>query len=137
VSETGAWRIIRNRLGTATGASAYFAGRVYPVVLPQGVKLPAATYQVVSAPREHAMGADPGTVHALVQVDVYADSYISTASGRRRVVDAVSRFAGTASGVTVHDVFLDNERDAFVDQLEDGRRTVWRRPLDFRVHYEE
>jgi len=137
MADTGAWRIIRNRLTTATGADAYFDGRVYPVMLPQNAKLPAATYQVVTAPREHAMGADPGSVHARVQVDVYAESYLGTASGRKRATDALSRFAGTASGVTVHDIYIDNERDAFIDQLEDGRRKVWRRPLDFLVHYEE
>lgn len=137
MAETGAWRIVRNRLSIATGAGAYLDGRVYPVALPQKAKLPAATYQVITAEREHAMGADPGTVHARVQVDIYADSYISTASGRKRVKDAMSRFSGTASGVEVHDVYLDSERDAFIDQLEDGARTVWRRSLDFMLHYEE
>lgn len=140
MTEVGAWRIVRNRLTSPgpTGAAAYTSDRVHPVVLPKDAMLPAVTYQVITAPREHAFGTrNEGTVHARVQFDIYASSYLGTASGRKRIADALDRFAGTASGVVVHDVFIENERETFVDQLEDGRRTVWRRSIDYMVHYEE
>lgn len=131
------WEIVRNRLTLATGNSAYAAGRVYPVVLKQDTELPAETYQVITSVREHAMGADPGHVHARVQIDIYDRTYAGTASGGRHVRDALSRYNGTATGVVVQDVFVDNERDSFVENLEDADRRVWRRTLDFMIHFEE
>jgi len=132
-----AYAVVVNRLTSSSGNAAYCGSRVYPHNLPQNPILPSETYQVISAPREHAMGIDPGTVHARVQVDIYDSTYLGTVSGGKRVRDALSRWSGTATGVTVHDVFIDNERDAFVEQLVGGDRTAWRRSLDFIIHYEE
>ncbi len=125
------------RLTTTTGNVAYCASRVYPLVLPQDPTLPAETFQVISAQREHLMGGDPGEVHARVQVDIYDSTYAGTASGAKWVMESIDRFCGTASGVQVFDIFFDNEREAFVDKLEGADRRVWRRILDFQMHYKE
>lgn len=85
------------RLTTATSTvTAYCNSRVYPSVLPQDPVLPAITYQVIDRSRTHAMGSDPGDVHALVQVDVYDETYLGTASGARKVRNELSRFQGRA-----------------------------------------
>lgn len=129
--------VVVSRLETATGSSSYSGDRVYPVILPQDAALPAFTYQVITAPREHAMSVDEGTVHARVQVDVYDTTYLGTASGGKHARDALNRFRGTATGITVHEILLDNERDAFEDKLEGSERRVWRRSMDYLVHYVE
>ena len=125
------------RLQTATGSVAYCSQRIYPARLPQDPQLPAMTYQVISAPREHAMGSDPGHVHARVQVDIYDKTYLGTVSGGKWVREALSRWGGTASGVIVFQSFLDNEIDAYEQTLEGADRRVWRRTLDFIIHYQE
>lgn len=135
--QKGAWAVVEKRLTTATAAVAYASSRVYPLRLPQRPTLPAYVYQLVSAEREHAMGGDEGTVHARVQVDVYDETFLGTASGGKHARDALSRFAGTATGIRVYDVYVAGEREAFEEQLEDARRRVWRRPIDFVVHYVE
>jgi len=122
----------------ATGNVAYCNSRVYPGRLPQNATLPAEVYQIISVNREHAMNADPGHARARLQVDIYDDTYLGTASGSGHVRSALSRFSGTTTGgVHVFDIFTDNERDALPVQLEDGGRTVWRRSLDFIAHYQE
>ena len=132
-----AWQAVFDRLTTATGPLAYADGRVYPLRLTQRTPLPAYTFQVITTDREHAMGADPGHVHARVQVDVYDNDYRGTASGSRHARTALSRFRGTATGLVVDDVFVDNEREAFEEDLEDAERVMWRRTLDFIIHYRE
>lgn len=128
---------VLHRLTTATGNVAYCASRVYPARLPQDPILPAETYQVVSAVREHAMVSDPGDVHARVQIDIYDSTYLGTVTGGKWVREALSRWGGTATGVVVQQCFLDNEIDAYEQTLEGADRTVWRRTLDFTVHYRE
>ena len=133
----GAHLPVLELLENTGGNSAYCSKRVFPVVLPQNVTLPAETFQIISAPREHAMGTDPGTVHARVQVDIYDSTYLGTVSGGKHVRTAMSRYTGTPADVTVHAVFVDNEREAYLESLEGGKRKAWRRTLDFIMHYEE
>jgi len=132
-----AWKPMVKRLTTVTGAVAWGGSRVYPSVLPQNPTLPAYVYQQISGVREHAMGVDTGDVHARVQLDVYATSYLDTAEGGKHARDALSRWSGTATGTVVQTIFVENEIDGHEEQLEEADRTVWRRTLDFMVHYEE
>jgi len=125
------------RLTTATGNVSYCGNRVYPVLLPQEPVLPAQTYQIISTDREHAMGIDPGHVHARLQVDIYDTTYLGTVSGAKHVREALDRWRGLATGVVVQDIYVAGERDAYVEPLEGGGRTVWRRTMDFILHYEE
>lgn len=134
---TFAGQVVVKRLTTATGAVAYAGSRVYPFRLPQKPTLPAYTYQVLNALREHAMGGDEGTVHARVQVDIYDRSYLGTTDGSKWLREALSRWHGTATGTVVHEVFVDDERDAFEERLEGDERVVWRRSMDLTVHYVE
>lgn len=126
-------RAVEDRLATATAVES----RVYPSRLPQRPTLPAKTYEIIATDREHAMGADPGHVHARIQVDDYAETYDAAASGAADTRTALSRFIGTATGVQIDDVFADDERDLFEDGLEDDRRVVYRKSQDFVVHYRE
>lgn len=137
MAEVAPWRIVRHRLTNATGAVGYAAGRVYPSVLPADPRLPAYTYETISTQREHAMQQEPGHVHARVQVDIYDDAFYGSASGALRAVEALDRYQGMATGIEVHGIFLANERDTVEEDLDDSERTVWRRTLDFMVHYQE
>ena len=56
------------RLSAITG----LGGRVYPMVLPQNVVYPAATFQRITATRYSAFGRDASPVEATIQVDIYS-----------------------------------------------------------------
>ena len=135
MSET--YKVVENRLTTATGMVAYASDRAYPDTLPQNPVLPATTYQVIDVERVHAMGSDPGWVIALVQVDIFDETYLGTAQGGNNVRAALSRWSGTATGVQTDDIFLVGERDAVREELGDAQRRVWRRSMDFRIHHRE
>ena len=119
------------RLVGSTTVTALAGTRIYPT-MPQEPKLPAVTYDLVSAVRESAMTADPGTVHARVQVTSWAQSY-SAASGLCEAVrGATQRWSGTSTGVVVLEMFVINEYTSFDD--ESG---TFAHSLDLQVHYEE
>ena len=130
--------VARSRLTTAPANVANVGSRVWANVARQDPTYPFQVYDIVSTNREHAMGPnDPGHVHARVRVSSYATGRLACQTVAKGAQTAMSRFWGTATGVVVHDVFLDNEFDAFEETLDDGRRRVWRISQDYMVHYEE
>lgn len=97
-------KFIFARLGSTAAGS-----RVYPLKLPQNPTLPAVTYHEISAGKVHAMGQDSNVVRVRVQLDSWAGSYSAVRSLATEVKAALSRFKGSAGGVTVQDVFENNE----------------------------
>ena len=129
---------IRARLNAHAGTLALTKRRVHPLRLPQGTAYPAVRYQVIGAPRTHAMGADTGEVHARVQVDSYAETYDEAQALAKQVRLALSRWDGTAGGVVVDHIFLDGERDMLEPTAEfDGEQGVPGVTQDYIMHYQE
>lgn len=120
------------RLEGSTSVTALAGTRVYPVVLPQEPNLPALTYTLISSVREHAHTADPGTVHARIQVTAWGNTYASASGLSEGVRAATQRWGGTSTGVVVHDVFIENEYAFYDDETGSHAHT-----LDLMVHYEE
>lgn len=132
---------IHARLKAHAGTSALVESRVYPLRLPEGPTYPAIRYQVIGAPRTHLMGdsADASIgVHSRVQVDCFAETYAGVRAVAEQVRLALSRWSGTAGGVTVEVVFLDDERDLDEPTLiHGGEQGVYRVMFDFIAHYED
>lgn len=133
-----AGQAIYAKLIATTGVTDLVGTRIYPLELPQDVTYPAIRYQQVSGPRSHVMGADTGTVDGRFQVDAFATTYSGAKALAAQIRLALSRWGGTAGGVTVEHIFLANEHDRFEsDPLEGGTPGVHRVLLDFIIHYEE
>lgn len=131
------------RLKAHAGTYALVGSRIFPLRLPQGIgseslPYPAVRYQIIGAPRTHVMGQDTGEVHARVQVDCYAEKYRDAHLVSAQVRAALSRWGGTAGGVNVEHIFLDDERDMDEPTHEfEGEKGLYRVMLDFIVHYAE
>lgn len=94
---------------------------------------PYVVYQLISAPREHAMGVDPGMVRARFQLTCWGDTSTSARDAGDQVRLCFSRFRGTLVSVEILDVFVANEQDL-------GREPdtlYFRRFLDFIVWHRE
>lgn len=107
--------------------------RFFPVQFPQNVTYPAIAYQRISTPREFAMGTDPGIAHPRFQLTC-ADK---TRTGAQALADAArkdfSRKRGVFAGVTIQDVFVQNE----VDLPMDDELEVHLVPVDIVIHHVE
>jgi len=109
--------------------------RFYPAdSAPPNATRPYVGYQQISpTDRAHAMGSDPGSVRARIQLTCWGD----TSTNCRDVCDQVracfSRFRGTIASVVIDDIFVDNEHDL-------GRETetrYYQRIIDLIVWHRE
>ncbi len=121
------------RLEGSTNVTSLVSTRIYPVRLPQNPVFPAVTYDLISSQREWAMTADPGFVHARLQVTGWSEaSYAEASSVSEGVRGATQRWAGTSTGVVVQEMFIENEFSFYDDETG-----VYAHSLDLVVHYEE
>lgn len=106
-------------LAATTTVTGYTSGRIYPSMIPQGVKLPAIVLYKISNPPIHAMSADPELHSPRFQVSVFDDDYDVAKNVAKAVRVAlrdyqtsVSGLMGDAtSGVDVQRVFFEGEID--------------------------
>lgn len=108
--------------------------RLYPIgAASQNSARPYVTYQLISGPRVHAMGSDPGVAHPRFQLSCWDD----TSTGARNVADQVracySRFRGILLSVDILDVFVDDEHD--LGREADTR--YYQRAVDLTVWHRE
>lgn len=134
---------IHARLKAHSGTYALVKNRIYPNRLPQGMgsealPYPAVRYQVFERARTHLMGADLNERHAEVQVDCYALKYRDAHLLGAQVISALSRWEGTAGGVTVLHFFLDGGLDSDEPTVQqEGEQGLYRWMLQFTAHWED
>ncbi len=115
--------------------------RIYPEHLPQKPTLEAITFKLVSAPRIHASGADPGIVRSRWQIDAWAKTYraardLGDAIRGDGAASAFSRWSGTLDSTAVQDIFLENELPLTEPGGGEGDM-LYRNSQDYMVHYKE
>jgi hypothetical protein len=124
-----------SRLSNFAGLGALVGTRIYPRMLPQDPAYPAVSWFKVSAPRESAMGSDPGLVHARFQVSSWGLTLLNTRDTAEQVRLALQRYRGTLAGTVIQDIFIENE-DEIPAELVNGV-LVFQIASDFVVHYIE
>jgi len=103
-------------LAANAGLVALISGRVYHRALPQGVVLPALTWQRISTPRlaAHDTSGSTGTAHPRFQFDAWATTYASAKAITDALRAALNGYKGTMGAlnpVTVQGALVDNERE--------------------------
>jgi len=104
--------------------------RIYPLVLPQEVALPAVTFFRVSNLHNHGMGGDIDLMETRLQVSILADSVLRMRTVTDAVRGVLSRWKGTYGGVIVQDSLLDNEMDDFEPETE-----IYQCIQDYRIFH--
>lgn len=92
--------------------------RFYPLVIPQGVALPAATYERVSDQTIHASGADQKTRGPRVRVTAWGSTYASAKALAAQIVAALRDYTGTSSSVTIQRIFYEGDSDGYEADTE-------------------
>jgi len=96
------------------GISAVVGGaRIFPVVLPQGVKLASVVYTRVSSIGDHHMQGPSGLARPRYQIDAYAPEPNDAASLANLIKDRLDGYQGLMGAINVQGVFLDTERDDY------------------------
>jgi hypothetical protein len=90
--------------------------RLYPMVAPQNATTPYATYQQISGPRVHAMGADPGVASPRFQFTAWGASNTEAKTVALQLMACFSRWRGVFASIEVMDSLLENEADLGQDE---------------------
>lgn len=131
---------LRAHLTADATVAAKISTRLYPMVLPQGVTYPAATYQMIYAERDYTHDGPSGLVEARVQFDLYAKTYKEVDAIRKAFIAALNGWHGVAGSppVTIQGVFWINEGEAPpVPELERAGTSVYRKTLEAKVWFQE
>ena len=110
----------------------YLNERIYPMTLPQGVVLPALTYQRVADIRSYNMEEADGCVEARIQIDTWAPKYITMKRIVQRIMDLLNGLRSGMGSTPVLGVFLEVGTELFEDEPK-----IYRSMLDFRFIYHE
>jgi hypothetical protein len=127
-------------LGDATIAAAVGGTRVFPTVLPQGVKATSIVYNVISEVTDHHTQGPSGLVMVRVQVDAYALTTDAADALARAVKERIDGFAGVwaygssspPDSVEIQGCFADTARTDYQSDAE-----LHRVSRDYRIHFSE
>lgn len=108
-------------LSGSSAVSAVVSARIYPLVLPQDVTLPAITYVRISGGQVNSMGGYSGLENPRMQIDVWGATY-TAAKTLAALVHAAMSAATTFSALLISDM----------DLYEDDTK-IYRVSMDFSV----
>lgn len=120
-------------LEAATGVTTLSSTRIYPGRAPQNVAHPYVIHWKISHPRNHAFGTDVAASGARHQVRFVGKTLTATEALALACKTAISRYRGTATGVVVQDILLENEWDPEYD-AETGEYMI---DQDYIIWHEE
>jgi hypothetical protein len=126
-------QVITAILEAATGVTALSSTRIYPGHIPENPQHPYIVHWKISHPRTHAFGVDKSTGAARHQVRFVGKTLTSVEALALAAKTGLSRYSGTATGITVQDILLDDESDALYDP-ETGEYAI---DHDYIVWHEE
>ena len=122
------------KLLATSGVTALVSTRVYAGARPQALDLPAVVLNLISANPSYSDDGEDGIQEDRIQLDCWAETYSAAKSLSRAVIDALSAFGGTVSGVNFQYIELDLAHDT----QEGGSNATdypFRTSLDFIVVY--
>jgi hypothetical protein len=111
-----------------TALSALISKRIYPVQLPDGVTLPAMTYQQVDGPGEYSLSGFSSLVHPRYQFGITATSFKTCGQIREALKTALNGWNATAQGYAA---YCDDWPD-----WKEAERGVYRMTVDAVIWHE-
>ncbi len=103
------------------GLTALVGTRIYPLVMPQNVTMPAIRYQRISSSRIYSHDGPNKLTHPRFQFSCFAESYATAKAVANQVRFALAGYQGTmggAGGVTVQFAIVDDEVDLYEDETK-------------------
>jgi hypothetical protein len=103
--------LVRARLVSHAGLAALVSDRVKPLVLPQGMELPAVTYELDGGGPINSGSGPTGTANRTCQVTTTAETYASAKEVAAQVEAALSGWEDESATPSLSPVLLTGERD--------------------------
>jgi hypothetical protein len=127
--------VLYSILTADVGVSSLIATRLYPLIIPQGVNMPAMTYQKISGQWQIQMSGPHNMSRERFQFNCWAKTYSETRALAEAVRDLLNGYDSTVDTVKIHVATLDNEFDV-VEETGDVRLARrYGRMMDFIIWY--
>lgn len=123
---------LRTFLLAQPAVSALIVDRLYPARLPQGVTLPAVTYQRIAGNSEISHDGPGDLARARIQIDCWADSYATMVSLAKAIRAALSGYRGPMGGNPATNARVINVLD-----LPEPEPALWRRMVEIILYHRE
>lgn len=117
------------------GVIALVSTRVYGGSRPQNAPVPSVVVNRISGMPVYTDDGETGLASARLQIDAWGGTYSSAKLTARAVIEALSAYNGTVSGVTFQNVLLEDERDS-MEGGKDDPEYPFSTSLDFTMWYE-
>ena len=98
------------------GLGALVGDRIYPLLVPQDVDLPAVAYQVISTDGTHTHNGTTPLVRATVQLALIGTTYQQAKAVRaaaKALLDNFKGLMGGPTGLQIEECFVGNEVDGY------------------------
>jgi hypothetical protein len=90
--------------------------RLYPLVIPQDVALPAVAYQKIDSPKTSSHSGRSDLARSRFQFACLAATYAGAKALASAVVDCWWGWRGTAAGVRIDGSLVENDSDSEIDR---------------------
>lgn len=119
------------------GVTALVDKRIYPLIVPQGVTMPAITYQQLSDTKIQTHSGPDTLLNTRLQIDCWSDKYTETSAVKKAVRLALAGFIGTVAGIKISNIIMENSTD--LDRQVPGTEKLRRyaKSLDFIIVFNE
>jgi len=102
------------RLNTYAGVSALVSGRIYPIHLPQNPTYPCVVYTRIANEHINNLDGSAGLSKPWIQIDAWADDPMEARDIGEQIRLGLQGYSGSpASGVKIHGVELDSDRETY------------------------
>jgi len=129
-------KAIYSILTNDTDVKALVVKRVYPLIVAQGVAMPAITYQQIGGPRYHTTSGPIGMANTLYQINCWAESYDDMKDLSEKTRKALDGYSGTSASVVIDVIQMQDESDMPGLSADTNIKRYGKR-LDFRIWFKE
>lgn len=125
---------LRSLLLGDAGIAALVADRVYPLRLPQGVKVASVVYTRVTGDTDYTTQGASGYARSRMQIAAWAPTADAATALANKVKDCLSGFTGAVGNpsVVIQGAFCTDEREQYDDVVQ-----LYGVMRDFFIHHEE
>jgi hypothetical protein len=125
---------LRSLLLGDAGVAALVGTNVYPIRLPQGVKVASVVYTRISGDTDYKMEGATGYARSRMQIAAWAPTADAATALANKVKDCVSGFTGAVGdpAVFIQGAFCADEREMYDDTVQ-----MYGVMRDYFIHHEE
>jgi len=132
----GLFAFLRDDVAIGPLVTAGGIARIYPVRLPQGIKLASIVYTRISGQGDYTMEGPSGYSRPRYQIDAWAPAVDAASTLANAIKDTLDGFTGAigsgANSVFVQGVFVSDEREDYDDIVQ-----MYRVSRDYVIHHGE